>query len=58
MVDVGLLERINKDEALARGHQPARQMPDADIVEIIEDLERWDLLQLDVVPLVLEAIEA
>ena len=46
-VDEGLLRRVEHDGALRCRQDPRRHVAGTDMVEIVEDLERLDLLDLD-----------
>ena len=48
VIDVGFLGTVDQDQSIRGWHEPRGNGPDAHVIEIVEDLERRNLLILDV----------
>src|SRR5882762_4320658 len=51
MLNVGLLRRVDQDQPFRGRDEPDGNEAGPDVMEIVEDLERRDLLKLDIVAL-------
>jgi hypothetical protein len=44
MLLIGAFQRVDQDEPLVRRHQPGPDISDPDVVQVVENLERRDVL--------------